>query len=80
MWKRMDRPWKRPMSAEPHSCQQLMVSTSLIFSFAYMCIEYFHHIHPPSPFPPATVTNPLARTCPAFLFSVFVKKNDIFVV
>jgi hypothetical protein len=27
-----------------------IVSTGLIFQFAYICIEYFHHIHPQSLF------------------------------
>jgi hypothetical protein len=27
------------------------VSSGIIFAFAYMCIHYLHHIHPPTPFP-----------------------------
>jgi hypothetical protein len=27
------------------------VSTGLIFPFTYMCTQYLHHIHPPTPFP-----------------------------
>jgi hypothetical protein len=43
-----------------------IVSTCLIFIFTYMCIEYFHHIHPPTLFlissPPPTANNPTERT------------------
>jgi hypothetical protein len=28
-----------------------MVSTGIIFPFAYMCIQYLHYIHSPVPFP-----------------------------
>jgi hypothetical protein len=55
-----------------------MVSTGLIFPFSYVSMEYFYHIHPPTPFPYIlplpTATNPQDWTCFVFLFSVFVKK------
>jgi hypothetical protein len=28
-----------------------IVSTGFIFAFTYICTQYFHHIHPPIPFP-----------------------------
>jgi hypothetical protein len=65
----------------PHSG---IVSACLIFPFSYMCTQYFHCVHPPTPFPYilplSTDTNPLDRICSALLFSNFVKeKNAIFV-
>jgi hypothetical protein len=35
-----------------------IVSTGLIFPFSYMCSQYLHQIHPPTPLPPSTGTNP----------------------
>jgi hypothetical protein len=29
-----------------------IVSTVLIFPFTYMCTQYLHQTHPPTPFPP----------------------------
>jgi hypothetical protein len=61
------------------------VSTGLIFPFAYMLIQYLHHIHPPCPFPTSSPLSlvPTPRQdliCPPVLW--FCKKqqqqNDIF--
>jgi hypothetical protein len=58
------------------------VSTDIIFVSTYMCTQYLHHIHPPTPFhllPPIGTNPTLGRTCSALLFSDFLKeKNDIF--
>jgi hypothetical protein len=59
-----------------------IVATGLIFPFLYMSTQYFHHIHPPTPFPyvllPPTGVNsqtgPVLPSCSLFL------KKDIFVV
>jgi hypothetical protein len=41
-----------------------ILSTGIIFLFAYTCTQYLHHIHPPMPFShllsPPTGTNPQA--------------------
>jgi hypothetical protein len=46
----------------PPSSILRMLSTGLIFPFAYMSTQYFHHVRPPTPFlyilPPPTGTNP----------------------
>jgi hypothetical protein len=31
-----------------------IVSTVIIFTLTYICIQYLNHIHPPTPFPPNT--------------------------
>jgi hypothetical protein len=55
------------------------VSAGLIFTFAYMCTQYLHHIHPPTPFPNMFPTHigyrPPDRSCSALLFSDFVKEK-----
>jgi hypothetical protein len=55
------------------------VSTDLIFPF--MCTQYLHHIHSPTPIPhllplPLVPTSP-DRTCDALLFSNFIKEKKI---
>jgi hypothetical protein len=59
-----------------------IVSTGLISPFTYMCTQYLHYIHPPTPFshiPPLPVlpTTLPDRTCSAFLFSDFVKEKKM---
>jgi hypothetical protein len=53
----------------PHSW---IVSTGIIFAFAYICTLYLHHIHPPTivhcHFPPPTGTNTLLPTGPVLQF------------
>jgi hypothetical protein len=62
----------------PHSSHKIR-STDLIFPFTYMCTQYLHHIHPPTPLPhilsPPTGTNHWDRTCSALLFSNFIKEK-----
>jgi hypothetical protein len=58
-----------------------IVSTGIIFPFTFMCTQYLHHIHPPTPFPNLLplplVSTPPCRTCFAFLFSNFVKEKKL---
>jgi hypothetical protein len=54
-----------------------IVSTNLIFPFTYLCTQYLHHIHPPTPFlpfsplplltTPATQARPVPPTCSLIL-------------
>jgi hypothetical protein len=58
-----------------------IVLTDLVFPFTYMCTQYLHYIHPPTPFPHILSSLPLVptptdRTCSAYLFSNFVKKKE----
>jgi hypothetical protein len=46
--------WIHPLHHSPPSSSSPIprtVSTSITFPFTYMCTQYLHHIHPPSPFP-----------------------------
>jgi hypothetical protein len=56
-----------------------IVSTGIIFPFTYMCTQYLHYIHLPTPFPnllPPTLIPILPdRTCFTLLFSDFVKEK-----
>jgi hypothetical protein len=63
-----------------------LVSTDLIFPFTYMCTQYLHYIHPPTPFPhllPALLvpTSPQAGLFLPPCSPIFEKKekNDIFI-
>jgi hypothetical protein len=76
-------PWP-PLSFTSHSPIPGIVSTGIIFPFKYICIQYLHHIHPPttpSPHPPLShwyhlpQTGPLLSSC-----SQFCKKEMIFFV
>jgi hypothetical protein len=61
----------------PSPCIPGIVSTGLIFPFTHMCIEYFQHIHPLTPFfiSSSLLLVSLDRTCFASLFSDFIKKK-----
>jgi hypothetical protein len=50
-----------PFSFIPPSPIPRIVSTSLIFPSIYMCTQYLHHIHLPTPFP-HTLPPPLVPT------------------
>jgi hypothetical protein len=59
-----------------------IVSTTIIFSFMYMCTQYLHHIHPPSPFFHLLllplVPSPQARSVlPSWSLVLFKKKKKI---
>jgi hypothetical protein len=61
-----------------------IVSTGVIFPLTFMCIQYFHHIHPPTTFPhilplllvPTPQTGPVLPSCSLILWK---KKIDSFV-
>jgi hypothetical protein len=43
------------------------VSTGISFAFTYMCTHFFHHIHPPHPFPQYLHPPPLGQGRPSLV-------------
>jgi hypothetical protein len=60
----------------PSSPNSGIVSASLIFPFTYMCKQYLHHIHPPTPFPHILPKSPRQdMSCSPVLFCTKKKRG-----